>query len=46
MHEAQYCTYKLESAFITAIVEQTGKTAQHPLQVVARAYGIPEEPTK
>jgi glycerol-3-phosphate dehydrogenase subunit C len=28
------------------IVEQTGRTAQHPLQVVARAYGIPEEPKK
>jgi len=28
----------------TAIVEQTGRTPQHPLQVVARAYGIPEEP--
>jgi len=26
----------------TAIVEQTGRAAQHPLQVVARAYGIPE----
>ena len=30
----------------TAIVEQTGREAMHPLQVVARAYGIPEEPTK
>jgi len=30
----------------TAINEQTGIIAQHPLQVVARAYGIPEEPTK
>ena len=30
----------------TAIVEQTGRTAQHPLQVMARAYGIPEEPGK
>jgi Fe-S oxidoreductase len=30
----------------TAIIEQTGRTAMHPLQVVARAYGIPEEPTK
>jgi Fe-S oxidoreductase len=30
----------------TAINEQTGIVAQHPLQVVARAYGIPEEPTK
>jgi Fe-S oxidoreductase len=30
----------------TAINEQTGKAAQHPLQVVARAYGISEEPTK
>jgi Fe-S oxidoreductase len=27
----------------TAIVEQTGREAQHPLQIVARAYGIPEE---
>ena len=27
----------------TAIVEQTGQTAAHPLQVLARAYGIPEE---
>jgi Fe-S oxidoreductase len=27
----------------TAIVEQTGREARHPLQVVARAYGIPEE---
>ena len=30
----------------TAIVEQTGRTAQHPLQVIARAYGIAEEPSK
>ena len=30
----------------TAINEQTGIVAQHPLQVVARAYGISEEPTK
>ena len=30
----------------TAIIEQTGIVAQHPLQVVARAYGIAEEPTK
>ena len=29
----------------TAIIEQTGREALHPLQVVARAYGIPEEPT-
>jgi len=29
----------------TAIIEQTGIVAQHPLQVVARAYGIAEEPT-
>jgi Fe-S oxidoreductase len=28
----------------TAITEQTGETPLHPLQVVARAYGIPEEP--
>ena len=27
----------------TAIVEQTGRTPQHPLQVIARAYGIAEE---
>lgn len=27
----------------TAILEQTGRQACHPLQVVARAYGIPEE---
>ena len=27
----------------TAIVEQTGRTPQHPLQVMARAYGITEE---
>lgn len=27
----------------TAIVEQTGQVAKHPLQVLARAYGIPEE---
>jgi Fe-S oxidoreductase len=27
----------------TAIVEQTGREARHPLQVIARAYGIPEE---
>jgi Fe-S oxidoreductase len=29
----------------TAITEQTGRTPVHPLQVVARAYGIPEEET-
>ena len=29
----------------TAIVEQAGQIPQHPLQVVARAYGIAEEPT-
>jgi glycerol-3-phosphate dehydrogenase subunit C len=28
------------------IVEQTGRTAFHPLQVMARAYGISEEPKK
>ena len=28
----------------TAIIEQTGRTPQHPLQVMARAYGIAEEP--
>jgi glycerol-3-phosphate dehydrogenase subunit C len=27
----------------TAIVEQTGREARHPLQIVARAYGIPAE---
>jgi glycerol-3-phosphate dehydrogenase subunit C len=27
----------------TVIVEQTGRTPLHPLQVMARAYGIPEE---
>ena len=27
----------------TAIAEQTGLVASHPLQVLARAYGIPEE---
>ena len=27
----------------TAIAEQTGRDAKHPLQIVARAYGIPEE---
>ncbi len=27
----------------TAIMEQTGSAATHPLQVIARAYGIPEE---
>ena len=30
----------------TAIVEQTGQVAQHPLQVMARAYGIVEESSK
>jgi Fe-S oxidoreductase len=30
----------------TAIAEQTGEHPQHPLQVVARAYGIPPEPTR
>jgi glycerol-3-phosphate dehydrogenase subunit C len=29
-----------------AIVEGTGRTPQHPIQVVARAYGIPEEPAR
>jgi Fe-S oxidoreductase len=28
----------------TAIVEQTGRTPQHPIQVLARAYGIAPEP--
>lgn len=27
----------------TAIVEQTGMTPVHPIQVIARAYGIPED---
>ena len=27
----------------TAITEQTGETPMHPLQLIARAYGIPEE---
>ena len=27
----------------TAITEQTGRVPQHPLQVIARAYGIPSE---
>jgi glycerol-3-phosphate dehydrogenase subunit C len=26
----------------TAITEQTGRTPVHPIQMVARAYGIPE----
>jgi Fe-S oxidoreductase len=30
----------------TAITEQTGDVPMHPLQLVARAYGIPEEPTR
>ncbi len=29
-----------------AINEQTGREPMHPLQLVARAYGIPEEPKK
>ncbi len=29
----------------TVILEQTGTAPQHPLQVLARAYGIAEEPT-
>jgi Fe-S oxidoreductase len=28
----------------TAITEQTGRVPLHPLQVIARAYGIPSEP--
>jgi glycerol-3-phosphate dehydrogenase subunit C len=28
----------------TAIVEQTGRTPRHPIQVMARAYGIAQEP--
>ncbi|MBO0730144.1 MAG: 4Fe-4S dicluster domain-containing protein [Acidimicrobiaceae bacterium] len=27
-----------------AIVQETGKTPRHPLQALARAYGLPEEP--
>ena len=27
----------------TAITEQTGRAPLHPLQMIARAYGIPEE---
>ena len=27
----------------TAITELTGRIPQHPLQIVARAYGIPAE---
>ena len=27
----------------TAITEQTGKSPSHPLQLLARAYGSPEE---
>jgi glycerol-3-phosphate dehydrogenase subunit C len=30
----------------TAITEQTGEVPLHPLQLVARAYGIPEEPPR
>ncbi len=30
----------------TAISEQTGAAPMHPLQLIARAYGIPEEPGK
>jgi Fe-S oxidoreductase len=30
----------------TAITEQTGRVPQHPLQVLARAYGIAPEPTQ
>jgi Fe-S oxidoreductase len=30
----------------TAIVEQTGEAATHPIQLLARAYGIPEEKTE
>jgi hypothetical protein len=26
----------------TAIVEQTGRTTRHPLQILARAYGLDE----
>jgi Fe-S oxidoreductase len=30
----------------TVIREQTGKAPRHPLQVLARAYGMTEEPTE
>ncbi len=30
----------------TAITEQTGQKPMHPLQMIARAYGIPEEPRR
>jgi len=30
----------------TAITEQTGAVPLHPLQLLARAYGIPEETTR
>lgn len=30
----------------TAIAEQTGDMPLHPLQLIARAYGIPQEPTR
>ena len=30
----------------TAITEQTGETPMHPLQLIARAYGISEEETR
>jgi glycerol-3-phosphate dehydrogenase subunit C len=30
----------------TAIAEQTGAAPVHPLQLIARAYGIPEEPQR
>ena len=30
----------------TAITEQTGQKPLHPLQMIARAYGIPEEPRR
>jgi glycerol-3-phosphate dehydrogenase subunit C len=30
----------------TAIAEQTGRQPMHPLQLLARAYGISEEPVR
>ena len=30
----------------TAITELTGRIPHHPLQIVARAYGIPVEPAR
>ena len=45
--EAQGCDVVVGDCHLanTAIDESTGRTPLHPLQVVARAYGIPEEPS-